>query len=261
MARLLLAAIAWTGWTHPVEDEAMVSHFLGASEDWLLSAAIMWVVYLALEPAVRARWPHSIVTWNRVLTGRWRDAQVGSEVLLGAAVGAGMWIAFKAANYLIQGTGEPTNLDLNLFVALGTRQWVGAHAGTLGNALRLGLLVFLAVFGLRMLLRKDWLAVLAAAALFTLMENELRAEFTATVFAVYLALYSTLILLLLRFGLVASITTIFFVNVFNCISLGTNFKTWYTPASLASFSLLLGIAVYAFYRSLGGRELIGDNPT
>jgi serine/threonine-protein kinase len=261
MARLLLAAIAWIGLTHPVEDEAMLANFLGASGDWLLSAAIMWVVYLALEPAVRARWPHSIVTWNRVLTGRWKDAQVGSEILLGAAVGAGMWIAFKLVNYLLSGGGEPTMLDINLHVALGTRQWIGAHAGILGNALRLGLLVFLAVFGLRVMLRKDWIAVLAAAALFTLMENELRTGEAVVLFPIYMVVYGTLIFLLLRFGLVATITTVFFVNGFNNIPLGTSLKTWYTAGALASFSLMLGIAVYAFYRSLGGSELIGDNPT
>ena len=70
-----------------------------------------------------------------------------------------------------------------------------------------------------------------------------------------------LIFLLLRFGLVASITTVFIVNSFNSITLGASLKTWYTPAGLASLCLLLGIAVYAFWRSLGGRELIGDNPT
>jgi len=76
-----------------------------------------------------------------------------------------------------------------------------------------------------------------------------------------MAIYAVLIYLLLRWGLVASITTIFFVNAFNNITLGTNLKTWYTPAGLSTFLLLLGIAVYAFWRSLGGRELIGDNPT
>ena len=260
LARLLLAAIAWIGWTHPVEDDAMLSNFLGASGDWLLSAAIIWLVYLALEPAVRARWPHSIVTWNRVLAGRWKDAQVGSEILLGAAVGAAMWIAFRMTNYLIF-TAEPTNLDVNLYAALGTRQWIGAHASMLGNALRLGLLVFLAVFGLRVLLRRDWLAVLAASALFTLMEGEMGSEQAAVLFGIFMVVYGVLILLLLRFGLVATITTVFFANGFGNLCLGTSLKTWFTPSALASFLLLLGIATYAFYRSLGGRELIGDNPT
>jgi len=259
-ARLILAAIAWMGWTHPVEN-AMISNFLGASGDWLLSAAIMWVVYMALEPAVRARWPHSIVTWNRVLAGRWKDAQVGSEILLGAAVGAAMWISFKLVNYLLSGVSEPTSLDVNMYATLGARQWIGANAALLGNALRLGILVFLAVFGLRMILRRDWLAVLAASLLFTLMENETKTAQQFAIFAVYIAVYGILIFLLLRFGLVASITTVFFVNGFNNVCLGMSFKTWYTPGSLATLVLLLGIALYAFYRSLGGRELIGDNPT
>src|SRR6185295_12439938 len=93
-ARFLLAGVAWAGATHPVDNDSMIPHFLAAASDWLLSAAIMWVIYMALEPAVRARWPHSIVTWNRVLAGRWRDAQVWSHVLVGAAAGSAMWIAF-----------------------------------------------------------------------------------------------------------------------------------------------------------------------
>jgi serine/threonine-protein kinase len=238
----------------------MFDNFLGAAGDWLLSAAIMWVVYLALEPAVRARWPHSIVTWNRVLAGRFRDAQVGSEMLVGVAVGSLMWLAFRTMNYALGGNTEPTNWDFNLQAVLGARQWVGTFAAILGGALRTGIVVFMAVFGLRVMLRRDFLAVLAAAALFTLTENESLDE-GWILFAVYMVVYGVLIFLLLRFGLVASITTVFIVNSFNSITLGASLKTWYTPAGLASLCLVLGIAVYAFWRSLGGRELIGDNPT
>jgi serine/threonine-protein kinase len=257
-ARLVFAAISWVGSTHPLEGGAMFDSFLGAAGEWLLLAAIMWVVYLALEPAVRARWPHSIVTWNRVLAGRFRDAQVGSEMLVGVAVGSLMWIAFKTTNYVLGGNTEPTNWDFNLHAVLGARQWIGAIAGMLGGALRTGLLVFLAVFGLRRMLRRDFLAVLAAAALFSLVENEATSE-GWVLFAIYLAVYGTLIVLLLRFGLVACITTVFVVNTFNTITLGASLKTWYTPPGLASFCLVLGIAIYAFWRSLGGRELIGED--
>src|SRR5262249_1021783 len=146
------------------------------------------------------------------------------------------------------GNIEPTNWDFNLESVLGARHWVGAAAAILGSALRLGILVFLAVFGLRMLLRRDLLAVLGAAALFSLMENEsLREEWV--LFVVYMVVYGVLIFLLLRFGLVASITTIFIVNSFNSITLGASLKTWYTPPGLASLCLLLGIAIYAFWRS------------
>ena len=247
------------GYTHPVDNGDLIEHFLGACGDWLLSAVIMWVVYLALEPEVRSRWPHSIVTWNRLLAGRWRDAQVGSEILLGAAVGAGMWITFKLMGYVTESGGEPVYQDFNLFAVLGARQWVGSHANYLGNALRLGILVFMAVFGLRVLLRKDWLAVIAAAILFTMTEGEVvRSSEWLIITLIYVSVYCVLILLLLRFGLVASITTIFFVNGFSNVTLGTSWKTWYTPSGLATVVLLAGIAIWAFTRSLGGRELIGE---
>jgi hypothetical protein len=55
----------------------MISLAYGQPGDWLLWGAGFWLLYLALEPAVRAHWPHSIVTWNRILAGRWKDAQVG----------------------------------------------------------------------------------------------------------------------------------------------------------------------------------------
>jgi serine/threonine-protein kinase len=257
-ARFVLAAIAWAGFTHPVDNGALIDQFLAASGDWLLSAAIIWVVYLALEPEVRSRWPHSIVTWNRLLAGRWQDAHVGGEILLGAAVGAGMWITFKLLNQITL-HGEPVYQDFSLYALLGARQWIGSHASYLGNALRLGILVFLAVFGLRVLLRKDWLAIIAASALFTAMEGEvLRSSDWMLITVIYLAVYCVLIYMLLRWGLVASITTIFFVNSCNNITLGTNWKTWYTPSGLATFTLLAGIAIWAFTRSLGGRELIGE---
>ncbi len=261
-ARLVLAAINWLGFTHPVEDAALLDNFLGAAGDWLLSAAIVWIVYLALEPAVRARWPHSIVTWNRILAGRWKDAQAGSEILLGAAVGSAMWIVFKTIGFAGQGKVEPVNLDFSLFSVLGTREWFGSYASVLGNALKAGILVFFAVFGLRRLLRNQWAAVAAAAVLFTLMEGEpMRATDHGFTFTLFVLIYGILIFLLLRWGLVATISALFFVNGFNNVTLGTSLNTWYTPAGVAGFLLLAGIAFYAFWRSLGGRELIGDNPT
>src|SRR4029077_18679085 len=37
----------------------------------LFWAGAVWVLYLALEPYVRRYWPQAIVSWTRVLAGRW----------------------------------------------------------------------------------------------------------------------------------------------------------------------------------------------
>ena len=47
----------------------------------------MWVLYLALEPYVRRYWPQAIISWTRVLGGRWRDPLVGRDVLYGVILG------------------------------------------------------------------------------------------------------------------------------------------------------------------------------
>jgi predicted Ser/Thr protein kinase len=260
-ARFLLAGLAWAGLVHPLASDNLLEQILAAAADWLLSAAILFLVYLALEPAVRARWPHSIVTWNRVLAGRWRDPQVASDILIGAAVGAGMYTVFKLFFVLISSHVAPVNFDISLNFAMGTRPWIGGFANNLADALRMGLLIFLAIFGMRMLLHKDILAAVAAALLFTMTQGEVaRSADWVVVMLLYVVVYSALAFVLLRCGLVATIATVFFADCGNAVLLGGDWKTWYAPYGVASLLLLIGIAVWAFWRSLGSRELIGDGP-
>src|SRR5207302_2595422 len=61
-----------------------------------ISTSLFWgvmvaLVYLALEPYVRRRWPHSIISWSRLLLGRWRDPLVGRDVLFGFVLGI-FWV-------------------------------------------------------------------------------------------------------------------------------------------------------------------------
>jgi len=46
-----------------------------------------WILYLALEPIVRRRWPDSIISWSRLLAGRLRDPLVGRDILIGCLAG------------------------------------------------------------------------------------------------------------------------------------------------------------------------------
>ena len=41
--------------------------------------------YLALEPWVRRRWPHAMITWARLLSGKWRDPVVCRDMLVAIA--------------------------------------------------------------------------------------------------------------------------------------------------------------------------------
>jgi serine/threonine-protein kinase len=258
LASFLLQAVAWAGTFHPAADMAIFKLFLNAVADWLLGAAVLWFAYLALEPELRARWPHSIVTWNRVLAGRWRDAQVGSHILIGATAGLGIWIFFKAVIIIVSRHTQPVDWDVSLGGLLGARHWIGVHAAGANDGLETGLFVFMTIFAMRQFLRRELFAALAAAALFTMSLEDVRGPEWWLLGLIYLVAVSALIYVLLRFGLVATIAAVFFIDALNNMVLGTDLNAWYIPSSIATFLLLLGIAIFAFWRSLGGRALIED---
>ena len=259
-ARFLLALAVWIGTVHALPNESTLFMFFQGIGDWLLSAALLWILYLALEPELRAHWPHSIVTWNRLLAGRWRDAQVGAHVLIGASVGAVTWVSAELVEFWF---GKPNVLvpESGLNMTVGSRAWFAVHAGTLGNLLPVGFVLFLSVFGSRMLLRKDMLAAILASAVAVLFNIGLGGDrFTdlRILLPIYFVLFAILIFVLLRLGLVAAFAAIFFLNSGGSIIVGSDWTTWYAPYGLASLALQLAIALFAFWRSLGSRELMGS---
>ena len=52
---------------------------------WL--AAIVWMLYVGLEPIIRKRWPQSLVSWSRLIGGAWLDPRVGRDLLIGTLCG------------------------------------------------------------------------------------------------------------------------------------------------------------------------------
>ena len=46
----------------------------------LLGSATMWTSYIAVEPYVRRYWPEILISWNRLLSGRFRDPLVGRDL-------------------------------------------------------------------------------------------------------------------------------------------------------------------------------------
>src|SRR5262249_19645905 len=62
--------------------------FLTAAGFSTLMAGTIWVIYIAVEPFVRRRFPQILVSWARLLSGAWNDPLVGRDVLIGSGWGA-----------------------------------------------------------------------------------------------------------------------------------------------------------------------------
>jgi serine/threonine-protein kinase len=257
-ASFLLDMIGWMGDVHAVPTADMLTFFYSAAGRWLLGATMLWLTYLALEPAIRARWPHSIVTWNRVLGGRWRDSQVAAHVLIGAAIGCSIWVAASLVDFWGGAKGD-LNDNGNLYFTLGALHWFAGCAHVFSNALFLGVVFFFAIFALRFLLRRDVLAAVAASLLFVFLEGQVANSSHWQIEAlIFFVIYASLFFLLLRYGLVATITAVVFINGSGAILVGGDWQAWYIPYGLASLLFLLAISLFSFWRALGPAGLFGD---
>ena len=65
--------------------------FLLIATGWaLVWTAFAWLIYISLEPYVRRWWPHTLISWARLLSGRVRDPLVGRDLLAGLLAGIGL---------------------------------------------------------------------------------------------------------------------------------------------------------------------------
>jgi hypothetical protein len=171
-------------------------------------------------------------------------------------VGAAVWITASLVDYFSDaGLSSFSGLD----AAVDTRHWIAFHANALSGALGVGLAIFFALTGLRQLVKKDLIAAILAAVFFTFINgNSFTSSNWQAKIAVYLFIFAVLLLVLLRYGLVTIVVACFFINTFDSIGVGADWKTWYAPAGLATVAMLAGIAVYGFWRSLGSRESLDE---
>src|SRR5262249_47175805 len=117
--------------------------------------------YLALEPDLRQRWPHRIISWSRLLAGRWRDPLVGRDLLVGGLFS----VAIVLVNYLCflvpewMGLSPAAPRSSYFDALLGGRRLFGVFFNLQIESLISGLgtmiLVLLSYLGLR----REWLAV------------------------------------------------------------------------------------------------------
>src|SRR6202140_4029748 len=90
-----LAAFVFVAWAvegffaaHHVPNFAEFPLFMGFLVWGSGFSCFTWLLYIALEPYVRRRWPATLVSWSRFLAGGFRDPLVGRDILVGCFLGA-----------------------------------------------------------------------------------------------------------------------------------------------------------------------------
>jgi serine/threonine protein kinase len=248
-AAFVLFSVMWIFNLHLTPRFAVFGYALEDASLGLTLSFLLWLMYMALEPAVRARWPHSLITWNRLIGGQIHDPTLGSHILLGVVVGVAMYYMFVLRlHYLVQNGGPPD--DINMESLMGARHLISRLAGTAVGALQAGPLIFFTLCGLRFLLKRDWIAAVAAALILGLREGLSRtSENLALDAALIVIVYFVLAFVLLRMGMVPAILGIFVVNLCSSVPVTGDFSSWMNPVAVTILLLIASIALYGFWRS------------
>ena len=219
---------------------------------WLLRAGILWLMYIAIEPFARRRWPFILISWNRLLAGDYRDPLVGRDLLVGSASAVAVVILAGFLTFEFPGLSP---IVPNLTLLSGSNVIVTQILASVTTSVLSGLAIVFNIFILRILLRKTWVVALVILLLSALI---LYTSSLSTVIAISLMLYIGLALIVcFRFGLLAIIAFVFILSLrmdFMFYLLGSS---WYFGIGLTFLILVFLFTLYAFRTSLGDRPIFG----
>lgn len=199
-------------------------------------AAILAVLWLALEPTVRRRAPHLLISMTRLLAADWRDARVGRDVLLGLLAGSLMGIMARFGGEMLP---------------IGGVRWLGhtaemltawlAESTYLALFMALGLtLIFAAIRGWA---GRSWPAVLV---LFAILAAAIPTTFPENLFA------AIVVACVVGFaGLLPTIVTVVVREILVFWPLTFDSSAWYFEQTILAWLVLGALAAWGWYASTG----------
>jgi len=258
-----LVMLHWVFGAHHVAATAEVDLFFGGLYRGFFLLALAWLFYMALEPYVRRLWPGMMISWMRLLDGRFRDPLVGRDVLLGCLLGPILVLIQRVYQFVPAQLGyfapRPDRFG-NLFAELislrGVRYFLSEIFLIHSNTLITTLYFIVALFLLRFLLRRTWLAVGAWWALALIVYNVRTGQplWDWIVFAVWAAVW---LLFLFRFGWVTVVIGLFLLDLLST-PMSLDLSVWYSETSLIVVAIVVGLALYGFKVSLAGQAAFKD---
>ena len=263
--RLALAAIfaqliAWAfNDPHVGNAGQEVNRFLQTLGESLFAGGVLYVMHLAVEPAMRRHWPNSLLGWTRLLRGEIVDARVGQNALFGIGAGALITLLIFAKGPLNHAAGVPYPI-----ASFGnTRYFEGLHyvIGFLFS-----LFVFQTVFnamwfiltivGLKRLFKRMWVVGLAATVVFTfLAARDLFVDAPGVLwinFTIAFIVVGIITMLAIRVGLLATVMAFCSTFVLTATPWSFDASAWYFQESALAFLVIAGLTAFAAYAARSG---------
>ena len=258
-AAILLQSAMWALGAHHVasSDEGWV--FIMGFSNAVAMGAGFWVVYIALEPFARRRWPEMLISWTRAISGRWSDPLVGRDLLIGAVVGTAIGLILGPIRVLLPWKlgipGVPPHpLDRTAPTTPGLAVAWLISTFVFSTFWVLGLVLLLALA--RLVVRRGWLAGLIVTLLYA-------ASFAGgygLAVTIPLAILSVGILVAttVRFGVLAAVAMETCRRIFGYRIYSSDPSNWIFYAGMIAVAALLVLAWWSTKTALAGQPLFGD---
>jgi serine/threonine-protein kinase len=263
---LATSSLTWLVWAHHLASPpAEFSSFLRYFGNSLFLSGAAWAFYLALEPFLRRLWPQLIVSWVRLLDGRFRDPLVGRDVLLGTLGG----IVLHAFNQFMRvGPAwiglQPLRPDLGgppswveLAPLRGLRHSLGGLFALQTVFLVIPLAYLILLLLCRIVLRRPMPAIVVFV-LLTMLADEFSTSTLYLGLAVGVVNMLLFLFVLFRCGLLGIAVWGIVSGLLAVYPMTFDAGAWYAGGTLLGLSGVAAIALYGFRTALGGRPAFGD---
>jgi hypothetical protein len=259
---LVLQAAAWIIGGHHLSSLAEINSFFRVFGNVLLQAVLLWALYLALEPYGRRFWPDGLLGWTRLFSGHVRDPRIGREILIGSALGGVLLILDVLRHlgpYLI---GLPPGIpnsggDVTALSSAGNLilSWADQFSGSLQTTF----IVVMVFVGLRLVLKRTWLAMLVGVVLVTLavMQSAPAGGVLWMHAIIQFLTIGTITFAIFRFGLLVTAVMIIVDNIPSAVPMMPHGPSWAALPGNLSVALVVAIACFGFYAARAGQPLFG----
>jgi len=260
---LVLMTASWIlGARHSLDLRTEYDHFRSdLLAPQLVVVAILWLAYVALEPYVRRYYPEILISWTRMLGGRFRDPRVGRDVLVGivaALVVALLRFAYYLLPPLIGSPPPAPRSSIDFAFLLDVRHGLSALLSMPSAALNRTMLITLTFVVMRIAVKRTWLAAIIAGGIYSFYvpaETGSDQVWLNTTFI--LAVSAAYMLVLVRYGVLAMAVAFFANAVLTQGVLTADLSKIYAGTSVWLLALIASMAAAGFYASRAGEPLFG----
>lgn len=259
-AVFIARAIAFAFGAHHMGSMPVELMLASAALAWAtFTATAVWVLYLALEPFVRRRWPHLIVAWTRLLGGQARDPLVGRDLLIGTALGGAFIVATLGIEVIGRRLGDTGLSDYARTVEdlplLGIGGRIALLALLAQGALNVSLIYMFVLTLLTMIVRRR---AIATAIFFVLVAATFLLDASAPIDRVQAIVPAAMMTVaIVRFGPLAMAAMFAMMATANTYPMTLDPSVWYAGASFFALAVIAALVAYALYTCLGGKPFAG----